>query len=64
MIGIAVALPAEQTGNPILTSSARIRSVSATQAGGNMEGKEVRFGITDSALLGGDHDRHLDGRGQ
>jgi potassium-transporting ATPase potassium-binding subunit len=50
VIGIAVALPAEQSGNPILTSVGAYQQVSATQAGGNMEGKEVRFGITDSAL--------------
>jgi K+-transporting ATPase ATPase A chain len=50
VIGIAVALPAEQSGNPILSSVGANQQVSATQAGGNMEGKEVRFGITDSAL--------------
>ncbi len=50
VIAIAVALPAEQTGNPILTSVGANQVVSDTQAGGNMEGKEVRFGITDSAL--------------
>jgi potassium-transporting ATPase potassium-binding subunit len=49
-IGIAVALPAEQSGNPILTSVGANQVVSDTQAGGNMEGKEVRYGITDSAL--------------
>ena len=50
LIGIAVALPAEQSGNPILTSVGANQQVSATQAGGNMEGKEVRFGITQSVL--------------
>jgi potassium-transporting ATPase potassium-binding subunit len=50
VIGIAVALPAEQSGNPILTSVGANQVVSDSQAGGNMEGKEVRFGITDSAL--------------
>ena len=50
VIGIAVALPAEQSGNPILTSVGANQVVSDTQAGGNMEGKEVRYGITDSAL--------------
>jgi potassium-transporting ATPase potassium-binding subunit len=50
VIGISVALPAEQSGNPILTSVGANQVVSDTQAGGNMEGKEVRFGITDSAL--------------
>jgi K+-transporting ATPase ATPase A chain len=50
LFGIAVALPAEQSGNPILTSVGANQQVSVTQAGGNMEGKEVRYGITDSAL--------------
>src|SRR5579864_271918 len=51
VIGMAVVIPAEQTGNPILTSVGANQQVSATQAGGNMEGKEVRFGISDSALF-------------
>ena len=41
---------AEQTGNPRLTRWASTRVASATQSGGNMEGKEVRFGIANSAL--------------
>ena len=41
----------EQRGNPILDEvAARIEKLSATQSGGNMEGKEVRFGIADSIL--------------
>jgi K+-transporting ATPase ATPase A chain len=50
-IGIAIALPAEQTGNPLLTQYGIDQHASVTQSGGNMEGKEVRFGITDSALF-------------
>src|SRR5436853_4942369 len=50
VIGVAVVIPAEQIGNPILTSVGANQVVSATQAGGNMEGKEVRFGITVSSL--------------
>lgn len=50
-VGIAVALPAEQMGNPLLKQYGVDQQVSATQSGGNMEGKEVRFGITDSALF-------------
>ncbi len=50
LIGIAVALPAEQTGNPLLANVGANQAVTATQAGGNMEGKEVRFGITQSVL--------------
>ena len=50
VIGLAVVIPAEQTGNPILTSVGANQVVSDTQAGGNMEGKEVRYGITISGL--------------
>jgi K+-transporting ATPase ATPase A chain len=50
VIGLAVVIPAEQTGNPILTSVGANQVVSDTQAGGNMEGKEVRYGITISSL--------------
>ncbi len=50
-VGIGVALPAEQLGNPQLTQYTINQQPTATQAGGNMEGKEVRFGITDSALF-------------
>jgi K+-transporting ATPase ATPase A chain len=40
---------AEAQGNPVLHGVDQ--RVSLTQAGGNMEGKEVRFGIADSALF-------------
>ena len=50
VIGLEIVIPAEQTGNPILTSVGANQVVSATQAGGNMEGKEVRYGITISGL--------------
>jgi K+-transporting ATPase ATPase A chain len=40
----------EQQGNPQLGTLGVDPSERATQAGGNMEGKEVRFGIADSAL--------------
>ncbi len=39
---------AEQAGNPLLAGTDQ--AASALQAGGNMEGKEVRFGIANSAL--------------
>jgi len=51
IIGLAVMLPAEQAGNPLLTHLGVNQVASSTQAGGNMEGKEVRFGITDSVLF-------------
>ena len=40
---------AEARGNPLLAGVNQ--QVTATQPGGNMEGKEVRFGITNSALF-------------
>jgi len=46
--GVVTAYWAEAKGNPLLHAD---QQVSAQQAGGNMEGKEVRFGITDSALF-------------
>ncbi len=41
---------AEQAGNPNLTALGVDASASALSSGGNMEGKEARFGITQSAL--------------
>ncbi|MGZ8184048.1 MAG: potassium-transporting ATPase subunit KdpA, partial [Methylobacter sp.] len=45
-----VTLGSEQNGNPALTSLGVEQSVSVNQAGGNMEGKETRFGIVNSAI--------------
>jgi K+-transporting ATPase ATPase A chain len=42
----------EQAGNPILARMGIETQATASQPGGNMEGKEVRFGIADSALFG------------
>jgi K+-transporting ATPase ATPase A chain len=47
---IFVTYPAEQAGNPALSALGVDQSASAVQAGGNMEGKETRFGIVNSAL--------------
>jgi K+-transporting ATPase ATPase A chain len=41
---------AEQAGNPAFTSAGVDQLASAVQAGGTMEGKEVRFGIVNSTL--------------
>jgi K+-transporting ATPase ATPase A chain len=41
----------EQRGTPILTQAGIETSATADQPGGNMEGKEVRFGISASALF-------------
>ncbi|HYK84327.1 MAG TPA: potassium-transporting ATPase subunit KdpA [Ktedonobacteraceae bacterium] len=51
VVALAIIIPAEQTGNPLLSRLGVDQAVSNTQAGGNMEGKEVRFGITGSALM-------------
>ena len=40
----------EQAGSPLLARLGVNERPSALQSGGNMEGKEVRFGVTDSAL--------------
>ena len=47
---VAVMYSLESAGNPNLTVAGASQSASATQAGGNMEGKEVRFGIEASSL--------------
>ncbi len=49
LTGVFFAYKAEARGNPELHGLDQ--HVSATQSGGNMEGKEVRFGIADSALF-------------
>jgi len=46
-----VAIWAETQGNPLFTSLGVDQTHSALQAGGNMEGKESRFGIAASALF-------------
>ena len=47
---LSVAVWAEQSGNPALANLNVDQTASNLQPGGNMEGKEVRFGIADSAL--------------
>src|SRR5580704_12999199 len=51
LMGVFVAYPAEQAGNPILARLGVENGATATQSGGNMEGKETRFGIAGSALF-------------
>jgi potassium-transporting ATPase potassium-binding subunit len=48
---VGVVMTSEQAGNPLLTAVGADQAISQTQSGGNMEGKEVRFGITDSAIF-------------
>jgi K+-transporting ATPase ATPase A chain len=47
---LAVAVWAEQAGNPLFDRLGLDTEASELQAGGNMEGKETRFGIVNSAL--------------
>ena len=49
--GVTVAYWAEARGNPMLTTAGADQTVSAQSSGGNMEGKEVRFGIASTALF-------------
>jgi K+-transporting ATPase ATPase A chain len=48
MLGVAVW--AEQSGNPAFAALGIDQTAGPLQSGGNMEGKEVRFGIANSAL--------------
>ena len=49
LAGVTTAYWAESQGNPLLAGTDQ--QSSALQSGGNMEGKEVRFGIANSALF-------------
>ena len=49
--GVTVAYWAEARGNPMLAAAGADQAVSAQSSGGNMEGKEVRFGIANTALF-------------
>jgi potassium-transporting ATPase potassium-binding subunit len=51
LIGTTTVYWAEAKGNPQFAQFNVDQTASATQAGGNMEGKEVRFGIANSALF-------------
>ena len=51
LMGVMVLYPAEQAGNPILAKLGVESAATAAQPGGNMEGKETRFGIVGSALF-------------
>ncbi len=48
-VGVLVLYHAESQPNPLFRGVAQ--AASATQSGGNMEGKEVRFGIANTALF-------------
>jgi len=48
---IVLAYHSEQQGNPLIARQGIDQVASGTQAGGNMEGKEARFGIAASSLF-------------
>ena len=49
LAGVLVAYASEARGNPLLAGTDQ--AASTMQSGGNMEGKEVRFGIANTALF-------------
>jgi K+-transporting ATPase ATPase A chain len=49
--GVVTAYHFEQRGTPMLANAGIQTGATDTQPGGNMEGKETRFGIADSALF-------------
>jgi potassium-transporting ATPase potassium-binding subunit len=51
LIGVTTVYWSEAQGNPAFAAFPIDAAPSALQAGGNMEGKEVRFGIASSALF-------------
>ncbi|HTP78250.1 MAG TPA: potassium-transporting ATPase subunit KdpA [Rhizomicrobium sp.] len=51
LAGVVVVYTAEAPGNPAFAALHIDQAPSALQAGGNMEGKEVRFGIANSSLF-------------
>ena len=51
LAGVTVAYWAEARGNPMLTAAGADQTATAVSPGGNMEGKEVRFGIANTALF-------------
>ena len=56
-LGVFVVYHYEQAGNPILANLGLQSAASDSQPGGNMEGKETRFGIAASSLFASDHHR-------
>jgi K+-transporting ATPase ATPase A chain len=51
VVAVVVVTAQEQQGNPLLTALGADQAASATQSGGNMEGKETRFGIAATGLF-------------
>ncbi len=51
LAGVFICYPSEQRGNTILNHRGIEAAYTGSQPGGNMEGKEVRFGIAESTLF-------------
>ena len=51
VVAVVVVINQEQQGNPLLAALGADQSATATQPGGNMEGKEARFGIAATGLF-------------
>ena len=51
VVAVVVVIAQEQQGNPLLAALGADQTASATQPGGNMEGKEARFGIAATGLF-------------
>ena len=51
LVGVVTCYSAESAGNPAFAAFQVDQTASPLQAGGNMEGKEVRFGLANSALF-------------
>ena len=51
LAGVTTSYWAESRGNPILAGLGADQAVTSTLSGGNMEGKDVRFGLANSALF-------------
>lgn len=51
LAGVLVVYSSEQAGNPNLAKLGLESTATATQPGGNMEGKEVRFGVAATSLF-------------
>jgi K+-transporting ATPase ATPase A chain len=51
LAGVTTTYWAEARGNPLLTSAGADQTTTELATGGNMEGKEIRFGLANSALF-------------
>ncbi len=51
VVAVVAVITFEQQGNPLFAAAGVDQAASALQAGGNMEGKETRFGIAGSGLF-------------